>query len=84
MIIHLCTGYDAYFLYIVDSKQLGVPIATKKLAMKEEFLMSAEDLYQTLTDEKVCFVIKHLVYYNSIIFFIDHYLDLQFELENIQ
>ncbi|KAK3751463.1 hypothetical protein QZH41_009169, partial [Actinostola sp. cb2023] len=34
------------------AKPLGVPIATKKLVMKEEFLMSAEDLYSTLTEEQ--------------------------------
>ncbi|KAK3730150.1 hypothetical protein QZH41_016932, partial [Actinostola sp. cb2023] len=37
---------------LVDAKPLGVPIATKKLVMKEEFLMSAEDLYSTLTEEQ--------------------------------
>ncbi|EDO36786.1 predicted protein [Nematostella vectensis] len=34
------------------TKPLGVPISTKKLIMKEEFLMSAEDLYSTLTEEQ--------------------------------
>lgn len=41
---------------LTDATALGVPIATKKLVMKEEFLMSAEDLYSTLTDEQVQFV----------------------------
>ncbi|XP_031570531.1 activator of 90 kDa heat shock protein ATPase homolog 1-like [Actinia tenebrosa] len=34
------------------TKPLGVPISTRKIVMKEEFLMSAEDLYNTLTEEQ--------------------------------
>ncbi|XP_032232935.2 activator of 90 kDa heat shock protein ATPase homolog 1 [Nematostella vectensis] len=43
-------GTDAY--KNGPTKPLGVPISTKKLIMKEEFLMSAEDLYSTLTEEQ--------------------------------
>lgn len=37
----------------MNTKALGVPISTKKIVMTEEFLMSAEDLYNTLTEEQV-------------------------------
>ena len=37
----------------LGANTIGCPISTKKLVMKEVFLASAEDLYNTLTDKKV-------------------------------
>lgn len=45
--------------------QVGCPISTKKLTMREEFLTSADEIYAALTEQQVHAIILSLLNFES-------------------